>query len=229
MARYIFLGMYSPFRNSIVRLSGRPDAAEPAGVPVLRRPGRGRPHSDATYAAARRLVEQSTFTYREIAARTGVSHSCIIRWARDSGWQRPPFAPRACDRMPTARASAALRRRTLAQRLDALAQRHIRELEKSACVDPDKLAEALELVKMARLAARPHPRRRPGELAPEQASRPIGQLCLGGVDLARAPRAAVEDFLSHREPPPKQPPPPRRRGRGSPRQQEHAWIMEKER
>jgi hypothetical protein len=78
-----------------------------------------------------------------------------------------------------------------------------------------------------RPSSRPHPRRRSGELAPalapEQASRPIGQLCLGGVDLSRAPRAAVEDFLSHRKPPPQEARLPRRRGRGrgSRRQPEH--------
>ena len=57
---------------------------------------------------------------------------------------------------------------------------------------------------MARLAAQPRrrPKRRPGEIAPEEASRPIAQLCVGGVDLSRAPRAAVEDFLANREPPP---------------------------
>jgi hypothetical protein len=127
-----------------------------------------------------------------------VSHATICRWAREGGWQRPPFAPRATDLMPTPRASAKLRRRTLAARLDALAQRHVRELEASACVDPVKLGEALELLRMARLAARRHPRRRPGEIAPEEASSPIGQLCVGDVDLNRAPRAAVQDFLANR-------------------------------
>jgi hypothetical protein len=47
---------------------------------------------------------------------------------------------------------------------------------------------------------------------------------VGGVDLSRAPRAAVEDFLSHREPPPKEAGPPRR-GRSSHREREHAWMM----
>jgi hypothetical protein len=58
------------------------------------------------------------------------------RWTRNGGWRRHPFAPRATDTVPTARASAQLKRRTLAARLDALAERHIRELEESACVDP---------------------------------------------------------------------------------------------
>jgi len=157
-------------------------------------------------------------------ARTGVSTGSISNWTRDGGWKRPPFAPRATDLMPTVRASAKLRRRMLAARLDALAERHIRELEESACVDPDKLGEALELLKMARLAARRRPRRRWGELAPEEASRPITQLCIGGVDLSRAPRTAVEDFLANREPPPE---PVGPRGRGSRRQRER-WMMEKD-
>jgi hypothetical protein len=220
--------MHPPLRTPIVRLGVRPDPGEPAGVIVReRRRGRGAPHTDATFAAVRRLIEQSTLSYGEITKRTGVSHASICRWTRDHGWKRPPFAPRATDTIPTARASAKLKRRMLAQRLDALAERLIRELEASACVDPIKLGEALELLKMAKLAARRRPKRRPGELAPEQASRPIGQLCIGGVDLSRAPRAAVEDFLSHREPP-REEAKPRRRGRGSRREREHAWMMQRE-
>jgi hypothetical protein len=174
----------------------------------------------------RRLIEETTLSYKQIRRRTGVSHATICRWATDGGWKRPPFAPRRTDAIPTARASASLKRRTLAARLDALARRHIRELEASACVDPDKLGEALELLKMARLAARRRPRRRPGELAPEQASRPITQLCLGGVDLSRAPRPAVEDFLANRE---RAREPVGPRGRDSRRQREHAWMLENER
>ncbi len=179
-----------------------------------RPPGRsGRLHTDATFAAVRRLIEQSTLSYGQIKARTGVSHASICRWARDGGWKRPPFAPRANDMIPAPRASAQLRRRTLAARLDALAERHIRELEESACVDPVKLGEALELLKMAKLAARRRPRRRLGDLAePEEFARPIIQLCAAGVDLSRAPRAAVEDFLANRERPPKETLPPKGRG-----------------
>ncbi|MPZ56067.1 MAG: hypothetical protein GEU91_06110 [Rhizobiales bacterium] len=220
--------MRPPFHAPIARLGVRPDHDDPAGAVAPRRRGSRRPHTDAAFAAVRRLIEQSTLSYAEIRARTGVSHASISRWARDGGWRRPPFAPRATDTIPTARASAKLKRRTLAQRLDALAERHIRELEESACVDPIKLGEALELLKMAKLAARRRPRRRPGELAPEEASRPIGQLCIGGVDLSRAPRAAVEDFLANREPP-REEAGPRRRGRGSRRERERAWMRERER
>jgi hypothetical protein len=210
---------------AIVRLSLRPDDDDPAAV--IGRHGPRQPRTDATVAAVRRLIEQSVLNYRQIAARTGVSTGSISNWTRDGGWKRPPFAPRACDTIPTPRASAKLRRRTLAARLDALAERHVRELEESACVDPVKLGEALELLNMARLAARRRPRRRPGGIAPEEASRPIGQLCVGGVDLARAPRAAVEDFLANRERPREEELPPRGR-RGSRRWREQARMMEKE-
>ena len=181
--RTIFLSMRPPlFPPSISRLHVRPDHDDPNAVVAPRRTGRhGQPHADATVAAVRRLIEQSTLSYGEIRARTGVSHASICRWTRDQGWKRPPFAPRANDLVPAPRASAQLRRRTLAARLDALAQRHIRELEESACVDPEKLGEALELLKMARLAARRLPRRRVGDLAePEEFRRPIIQLCAAG-------------------------------------------------
>lgn len=204
----------------------RPDHDDPAAI--VGRYGPRQPHTDAAVAAVRRLIEQSVLNYRQIAARTGVSTGSISNWARDGGWKRPPFAPRACDTVPTPRASAKLRRRSLASRLDALAERHVRELEESACVDPVKLGEAMELLTMARLAARRRPRRRPGEIAPEEASRPITQLCVGGVDLSRAPRAAVEDFLSNRERPREEDLPPRG-SRRSRRWREQARMRQRER
>ena len=146
--------MRPPFSPSILRLRVQPN--EPAAVLAGSRPrGSRRPHADATVAAVRRLIEQSTLTYAEIARRTGIAPASICRWTRDGGWQRPLFAPRATDTVPTARASAQLKARTLAARLAALADRTVRELEESASVDLDKLAEALELLKMAKLAARP--------------------------------------------------------------------------
>jgi hypothetical protein len=206
----------------------RPDHDDPAAV--IGRHGPRQPQTDAAVAAVRRLIEQSVLNYRQIAARTGVSTGSISNWARDGGWKRPPFAPRACDTIPAPRASAKLRRRSLASRLDALAERHVRELEESACVDPVKLGEAMELLKMARLAAEPRrrPKRRPGEMAPEEAFRPIAELCIGGVDLSRAPRAAVEDFLANRERPREEDLPPRG-SRRSRRWREQARMRERER
>jgi hypothetical protein len=51
----------------------------------------------------RDLVEGSVLTYSEIAARTGVRRASICRWTRDGKWQRPLFAPRATDTVPSAR------------------------------------------------------------------------------------------------------------------------------
>ena len=114
-----------PFHRAppTVRLSVRPDYDDPAAG--VGRHGPRQPRTDAAVAAVRRLIEQSVLNYRQIAARTGVSTGSISNWTRDGGWKRPPFAPRASDTIPTPRASAKLRRRTLAARLDALAERHV--------------------------------------------------------------------------------------------------------
>ncbi len=131
-----------------------------------RAPGTRRPHGEAQVAAVRHLIEQTELTYSEIAKKTGVGRASICRWTVDNKWVRPVFAPRATDRIPRARASAKLRRRTLAARLDTLAQRYVTELESDPGVDLDKLAAALELAKMAKLAAMGRKRRR--TLAREQ-------------------------------------------------------------
>ncbi|HTS40670.1 MAG TPA: hypothetical protein VMH84_09045 [Xanthobacteraceae bacterium] len=250
--------MRPPFRTSIARLSVRPDADDPAAIVGPRPRFSRRPHTDAKVAAVRRLIEQTPLTYGEIASRTGVGRATICRWTRDGGWRRPPFAPRATDTVPRARASAQLKRRTLAARLAALAERYVRELEQAPGVDLDKLSEALELMKMAKLAAMPRHRPRKTSSARSRASgnpepkadervtpgsplargrtedndkplRPIQQLCVGGVDLHRAPRAAIEDFLAHREPPPKEALPRRSRARRSQRNRAHARMLERER
>jgi transposase len=222
--------MRSPLHSSLVRLGVRPD--EPAALVGPRPRGPRRPYTDASVAAVRRLIEQSTLTYREIAARTGVGRASICRWTRDGGWRRPPFAPRATDTVPSARASARLKHRTLAARLQTLAERYLRELEDSASIDLDKLAQALELAKMAKLAAMGRRRRRntPGGSGqkPNEPTPPIMQLYEADVDLHRAPRSAVEDFLANREPP-REEPGPRRRGRRSKRDEHHAWLLERER
>lgn len=208
---------------------------DPAAIVGPRPRGSRRPRTDATVAAVRRLIEQTALTYGEIATRTGVGRATICRWPRDGGWMRHPFAPRATDTVPTARGSARLKRRTLAARFSALAERYMRELEETPGVDLEKLAAALELMKMAKLAARPRKRkRRPGDLdldfsaATGERLRPIMQLVAADVDLHRAPRAALEDFLAHREPPPKESLPRRSRAWRFKRPEYHAWLLEKE-
>jgi hypothetical protein len=127
--------------------------------------------------------------------------------------------------VPRARASAKLKRRTLAARLDALAERYVRELEADRGVDLDKLAAALELAKMAKLAAMPRKRRRTlareqreaantalsplvpakagtqGPQAHESAADILKRLRAEGVRLDRAPEAAVKDFIDSHRPP----------------------------
>jgi hypothetical protein len=169
-----------------------------------------RPHADATVAQVRRLIVGTTLTYGEIAAKTGVGRASICRWTRDQSWQRPVFAPRATDLIPRPRAGRKLKLRLLAERLAALAERHVRELEDSASVDPDKLIAALQVLKMARLEAMGRRRRRrvDGEtmtgaqwLARDAAIRnAIKEMHRGGVDIDRAPQEALDLLLDARAP-----------------------------
>ncbi len=101
--------IFSPFRAAL-----RGDPADPELFNPSRPRGSRRPHSDAKVAAVRRLIEDTTLTYGQIAARTGVGRASICRWTQDGAWKRPLFAPRATDTVPRARASAKLKRRTLA-------------------------------------------------------------------------------------------------------------------
>jgi len=223
------------FAPAIVRLRVTPDLAPDEQSMPPRPRGSRLPHTDGKVAKVRRLVEGTTLSYNQIAARTGVAPASISRWTRDGSWKRPLFAPRASDTVPTARASARLRRRMLGARLTALAERHIVELEAAPLVDADKLAEALELLKMAKLAGMGRRRRRKVPLVAGDGGpmRPIGELCAADVDLHRAPRAAVEDFLANRavpteaEKPPKRTRPGRRYNRYK-TDEWHAWMMEKE-
>ncbi len=221
---------------AIVRLRVLPDppAEGPPGIVGPQPRGSRRPHTDAKVAAVRRLVEQTTLTYGEIAAKTGVGRASICRWTRDGQWQRPLFAPRATDTVPSARAGARLKLRTLFARLAALAERHIGELEAAASIDPDKLAEALELLKMAKVAARPRKRRKPEDTAGVDSQlwdagprTVVRSLRAAGVDTQRAPEDALMDFIASRAPPP--PKRRRQRGRRFTRADYHAWMMQKER
>ncbi|HWV54721.1 MAG TPA: hypothetical protein VNZ93_19285 [Pseudorhodoplanes sp.] len=239
--------MRLPYRSAFdgpSRVRVTPDA--PGGFPE-RAPRTRRPHGDAKVAAVRALIEQTTLTYSEIEARTGVGRASICRWTRDQNWQRPVFAPRATDTVPRERASARLKRRTLASRLDALAERYVRELEADPGVDLDKLAAALELAKMAKLAARPKKRRRAlsppvvpaqqrgarpaqdagtrGQQSHESAADILKRLRAEGVRLDRAPEAAVRDVIdSHR--PPEDNRHTRPRGRRSRRNREHGRMFD---
>lgn len=223
------------FQPAITRLRITPE--DPFASNGPRRKASRRPHTDAKVASVRRLIETTTLTYGEIAQKTGVGRASICRWTRDGGWQRPLFAPRATDTVPRARASAKLKRRLLASRLQALAERTVHELETTPGVDLPKLAQALMLMRMIKLAARPK-RRRSGNarailgaertaLDYEDESIILERLRTAGVDLAHAPDAAVKLFIdSHIT--------PRNderhfRARGSRRDKRHVRLLEKER
>lgn len=154
----------------------------------------------------RHLIEKTTLTYGEIARRTGVGRASICRWTRDQAWVRDVFAPRATDTLPTARASQKRKLRMLAERLRRLAERHVRELEDAPHVDADRLMQALQLIKMARLEAMGRRRRRKYYDAPARTGRQwlseqdairtaIKEMHRGGVKIDAAPEEAVELVL----------------------------------
>ena len=213
------------FRKTTGRL--RPEPDDPEGVPTVARArtARGqksrRPHSDAKVAEVRHLVEKTALNYDAISAQAGVGRASISRWARDMGWVRPLEAPRATDRMPRHRLSQKLKLRLLAERLRKLAERYIHELEQAPHIDADKLMQALQLLKMARLEAMGRRRRRKdwtGEprtgrqwLSEQDAIRnAIKEMHRGGVTIDRAPKEAVDLVIDANLPPDH----PALRGRG---------------
>jgi transcriptional regulator with XRE-family HTH domain len=202
----------SLFSPPIVRIRVTPDepAEGPPAIQGARPRGSRRPHTDLVVAKVRHLIERTALTYDEIVAKTGVGRASISRWARDGAWVRPLDAPRATDRVPTARAGQRLKVRKLAERLRILAERYVRELEETPGVDLDKLMQALQVVKMARLEAQGRRRRRRlvGEprtglqiLAREEAIRTaLKEMRRGGVDLERAPQEALDLLIAARTP-----------------------------
>ncbi len=217
--------------NTIRRVLVNPP--EPDAVPAPARPpgpdGKRsrRPHSDAVVARVRQLIEQTTLTYDEIAARTQVGRASISRWSRDFNWTRPFDAPRATDRMPTRRALQRKKLRTLAERLRQLAERHVAELERAPAIDPDRLMAALQLLKMARLESQGRRRRRKPlwaeartgqQTMDEQAAirTAIKEMHRGGVTVDLAPDEAVEMVIDANLPAEGHPA-LRRRRRGRPR------------
>jgi hypothetical protein len=184
-------------------------AEGPPAITHARPPGSRRPHTDMTVAKVRHLFEQTNLTHRQIVAKTGVAIGSISRWARDGGWVRPLDAPRASDRMPTHRAGRRLKLRKLAGRLQTLAERYVRELEETPGVDLDKLTQALQVLRMARLEVMGNRRRRVGgeprtgvwTLSRDQAIRTaLKEMRRGGVDIDRAPEEALELLIEAKAP-----------------------------
>jgi len=226
--------IWSPYRNAI---SHAPRTRKPTPDDPCVAPGsRGRPHSDATVQQVRRLIETTTDSYGQIAKRTGVPAPTISRWMVHRKWPRPAFAPRSTDTVPRWRASIRLCRRTLADRLLALSERWARELEAQPSVDFAKLREALELLKLTKIATLPkYPRHRVGDAAGSLSTavaraRVVADLRAKGVDIARAPSEALADFIESCAPgpDPNRDPALKERGRYSKRKREHARMLERE-
>ena len=197
----------------IVRLGGvTPDKPADGPPPIIRArlPGSRRPHADMTYAEVRELIERTALTYEQIKAKTGVDTGTISCWARDGGWARPLEAPRSSDRMPTFRARRRLKLRKLAGRLQMLAEHKVRQLEATPGVDLDRLLQALKVLRMARLEAMGNRRRGPWPresgtgtwtMSREQAiDAVLKEMRRGGVDIDRAPKAALELLIEAKVP-----------------------------
>ncbi|MEJ0076718.1 MAG: hypothetical protein WDO17_14950 [Alphaproteobacteria bacterium] len=159
--------------------------------------GARRSHIPATVTEVRHLVETTLMTYAEIAQRTGVNRGTIWHWSKHGKWMRPGFAPRYTHTVPAWRAGRRRRRRMLAVRLVAIAERTVRALEAAGAADAARLREARALLTMAKRATGPNTPRarllaavRPvAEAKPRVRviADPIGK----GIDLARTPGKRV--------------------------------------
>jgi len=144
----------SRYRSAI--LDAPPPKPQPDAPLLPDRPrGARRSHIPATVREVRHLVETTLMTYAEIAQRTGVALGNIWRWASNGNWMRPAFAPRSTRTVPTWRAGRQRRRRMLAVRCLALAERYVRALEAAPALDAARLREARALLSMAKLATEP--------------------------------------------------------------------------
>jgi hypothetical protein len=132
-----------------------PEAVRDARPPAVPggRPDYGKRHTNASVAQVRRLIEDTTLSFRQITAQTGVSRHTIARWVSRHGWQRHPYAPLANESVPAGRAGRRRQLRMLAVKLHALAERCVVELWNDPDVDGDRLIRALREVKAVRLDA----------------------------------------------------------------------------
>jgi hypothetical protein len=217
----------SLFDPPLIRLRVEPDqpAEGPPAITEARPRGSRRPHTDLVVAKVKHLFEQTAMSYGEIRAKTGVSIFSIMLWARDGGWQRPPDAPRANGLAGRRRTSRRWKLRKLGIQLEALAERHVRELEDAPRVDVERVMQALQVLKMARLQAQGRRGRRHRDtdvvtsaawtLARDNAIKTaLKEMHRGGVDLDRAPKEAV-DMLIEAVVPAEEHPALRERGRRS--------------
>src|SRR3954464_8591307 len=143
----------SLFDPPLVRIRVEPDQPADGPPPITEARPRGsrRPHTDLTVAKVKHLVEHTDLSFAQIAAKTGVTDCIISLWARDGSWQRPPNAPRAAGSEGRRRPTRRWKLRKLGIQLEALAERHVRELEASPRLDVENVMQALQVLKMARL------------------------------------------------------------------------------
>ncbi len=221
---------YRPFNFRLIdafkeaALAGDPAMDGPPHIPGKRPPRCKRLHTNATVAAVRRLIEETTLSHHQIAAKTGVNSGTISVWARDGGWQRSPFAPRSPDTRRTAPARHRLKLRRLGHSLHALAERYTDELSGSATVDLDRLIATIQVMRMARLEYMPRPRgrRHPGSPAGSghewvdrdtAIAKALKEMRRGGVDIDRIPEEAMALLEDAHTPPERDDPALKPRGR----------------
>jgi len=192
----------------IVRLRVTPDepAHPPAAgpPPVVKRSsrGRGRPIPDDIVRHVRYLLETTTLPQMEIARRTGVRQPTISVWLWHNGWMRPLGAPLNPAIRSLWRIGPAMKLSLLIGRLVAVAERMTRELEDNPDTDINKLMQAVQAVRMARVTLQGNRRRklligraRTGfeVMKEDDAIRAaLKEMRGGGVDLDRAPKEAMD-------------------------------------
>ena len=211
--------------ESVTRLRITPD--EPAERPPAGAdPHRSlyRPYSDATVRQVRHLIETTTLSQKAIARKTGVKPSTVSSWQRNYRWTRPLFAPRNPTIAALCRAGPALKLTLLTGRLVAIAERMTRELEETDGTDLDRLVQALQVVKMARVTLQGNRRRklligqaRTGwqTMTEDEAIRAaLREMHRGGVEIDRAPQEALDLVIEANTPVEPDHPALRARGRG---------------
>ena len=130
--------MYPYRREPIIRIR----VPEPEGK--LRRLASRQPHPPAVVESARQLIEGTCLTMAVIGERLGVTQGTISRWCERYDWERPEGAF-PLRRRPERRWVQPMVGWVLVRRLRYQAERLLRDLEAAPQVDPQKLAEALEL------------------------------------------------------------------------------------
>lgn len=192
---------------TVVRLSVRPDVPVDMsyeGPPAVtgRRRGLRQPYADSVVQRVRHLIENTTLSQLQIAAKVGVKRATISVWQKNYGWTRPAFAPKCPSNVPAWRAGPGLKLRLLTGRLVAIAERMVRELEDAQDTDLDKLVQALQVIRMARATMLPN-RRRPfligrprtgyETMKEEESIRAaLRELHRNGVTIDQAPQEAVD-------------------------------------